>query len=182
MFAVGSNLGNLGCICKDYFSSMGDQQSFKPVQIRWANESDVSDLTCLENECFDTYYRGHRFDKTQFISYLDRKRAIFFVAVSDSSLIGYVAGSVRASRSESWARLDSIAVLPQSRRKGVGDRLMQRFISEVTRRASKTIILEVAAANENGILFFSKHGFERTRRLPAYYGKGFDGILMKLDI
>lgn len=162
--------------------SMARPKKLKALQIRRARECDILDLVALEKVCFDTYYREHRFDEEDFMDYLRKKNVIFLVAILNSSLIGYVAGLVRTSRSQLSASLDSIAVLPNSRRKGDGDRLMQCFIEEAKRRACKRVTLNVAIANENGIFFFSRQGFQRIRRLPAYYGKGLDGILMKRDI
>jgi len=152
------------------------------LQIRRAKGSDIPGLVFVEKECFDSYYREHRFKEAQFADYLNRKGAILFVAVFDSSLVGYVAASVKNSRSQLSAWLDSIAVLPASRRRGIGYQLMRRFTKEAKRRACKSVMLQVAAANENGILFFSRQGFRKVRHLPGYYGKGLDGILMKLDI
>jgi len=161
---------------------MVNPKYLKALQIQWTKGCDILDLVFLERECFDTYYREHRFNEANFVDYLHNKRAIFLVAILNSSLIGYVAGSVRTSQSQLSSWLDSIAVLRTSREKGVGDQLMQCFIEEVKRRACKRVMLEVAVANENGILFFSRRGFRKIRHLPAYYGEGLDGVLMRLDI
>ena len=161
---------------------MVNPKDLKALQIRRAKECDILELVLLENECFDTYYREHRFNKAAFTDYLHKKGPIFLVAILNSSPIGYVAGSVRTLRSQLSAWLDSIAVSPTSRERGVGDRLMQCFIEEAKRRACKSVMLEVAVANENGVLFFSRRGFRKIRHLPAYYGEGLDGVLMELDI
>lgn len=154
----------------------------KGLQIRHAEDSDIRNLVCLENECFRTYYKEHRFSEAEFIDYLYKKQTILLAAILNSSVIGYVAGSVKTSRSQLLARLDSIAVFPKFRRKGVGKQLMQSFVEEAKQQTCKRIILEIAAINENGILFFSRLGFRRIRRLPEYYGEGLDGVLMRLDI
>jgi ribosomal-protein-alanine N-acetyltransferase len=161
---------------------MAKSKDLKALKIRWAKECDIPHLVLLEKDCFDTYYREHRFNEAEFTDYLHKKGAIFFVAVLNSSIIGYVAGLVGTSQSQLSAYLDSIAALPTSRKKGIGDRLMQFFIEEAKRRACKSIMLHIATANENGILFFSRRGFQRIRLRQAYYGKGLDGILMKLNI
>ncbi|KPK76629.1 MAG: hypothetical protein AMJ79_05985 [Phycisphaerae bacterium SM23_30] len=161
---------------------MVDQKGLKALQFREAKESDIDDLVSLERQCFDTYYREHRFNEEDFMDYLCRKGAILLVAILNSTLIGYAAGLVRTSTSQPSATLDSIAVLPPSRKKGVGDKLMQRFLEEVKKRRCRKVALTVAVANENGVLFFKRRGFQRIRRLPAYYGKELDGILMKIDL
>jgi len=152
------------------------------LNIRRAKESDIADLVSLENKCFNTYYKEHRFEKKQFIGYLQKKHTIFLVAIINSSLVGYVAGTIRTLKNQSSACLDSIAVLHTSRGRGIGGRLMDRFIRKARRRACKKIMLDVASVNKNGIRFFSRLGFRKTRLLTAHYGAGKDGIRMKLDI
>lgn len=169
-------------LLRGYVRFMVNQKRHQALQIRWAKEDDIRDLVFVENECFHSHYREHRFNEAEFIDYLRKKQRIFLVAILNSSVVGYVAGSLGTSRSQSSASLDSIAVLPTSRGKGVGERLMKRFIEEAKRGACKRIMLEVAVVNESGILFFSKQGFQKIRRLPAYYGEALDGVLMKLEI
>ncbi len=161
---------------------MADIKNLKALQIRWADERDIPRLVFLENECFRAYYRQHRFSEIQFADYLRNKQAIFVVATFASSLVGYAAGRVRTSPPRLSVRLDSIAVLPASQQKGVGHRLLQRFIYEARQRNCRTITLEVATPNDKAILFFSSRGFRKIRPLPAYYASAVDGLLMNLDI
>lgn len=154
----------------------------RKFEIRRVREQDLDTLVALENECFNTYYREHRFTREDFGDYLSREKTILLAGISQLSIIGYAAGHVSTARSQTLARLDSLAVLPPERNKGFGSKLMHRFIEEAKHRACEKILLEVAAANQSGISFFSNIGFHRIRRLPSYYGKGLDGILMKLEI
>ena len=161
------------------------------LQIRQANKCDILDLVDLDDECFDTYYyEKTKFSKLDFKNYLCRKKSVLLVAVRDSRLVGYVAGTVHTSRVRSIAQLDSIAVSPIARQKGIGSQLLHLFIQEAGRRACKMIMLEVAVANKEGIRFFSKRGFLKIRDLPGYYGRGLgsrragslDGVLMGLSV
>ncbi|MFB0524273.1 MAG: N-acetyltransferase family protein [Phycisphaerae bacterium] len=161
---------------------MGNQKESKALRIRLANERDTCELVSLENECFDTYYRQHRFSKTHFTYYIQNDQVIFLVAILNSSIIGYVAGSIRVSRFQPSAHLDSIAVSPLHQRRGIGSQLMQRYIEEAKQQDCTSVILEVAVVNKNGVLFFAHEGFEKVRMLRGYYGEGLDGILMKLDL
>jgi len=162
---------------------MANPKALKALQIRPAKESDIQHLVVLEEECFDAYYYSHyQFGEVDFYGYLQMKEAILVVATCNSSLIGYVAGSVRFSRLEVVAQLDSIAVSPAFRGKGVGDRLLHCFIEETKDRACKRVLLQVATDNNNGIAFFSRRGFQKIRYLPGYYGKRWDGVLMELKI
>ena len=161
---------------------MRKTQHSNEFQIRPPAEKDLSHLVTLENLCFTDYYRIHRFKKSDFQIYLRSKEAIFFVAIQMSSLAGYVAGHIRLQKSLKFAHLDSIAVEPALQNKSIGKHLLQRYVTEAKSLTCRNIMLEVATANEIGIRFFSKHGFHKMDCLPDYYGKGFDGILMRLAL
>jgi ribosomal-protein-alanine N-acetyltransferase len=153
------------------------------LQIRQAGETDINHLMTLEQECFTAhYYEPHKFGELNFQDYLRDKKSVFFVAVDHSDVAGYVAGSVRSSRLRSVAHLDSIAVRPSVRDKGVGRQLLDHFIQEAKRRACGAVELEVAKANEQGLAFFCERGFSQVGELTHYYGRGLDGVLMQLRI
>jgi len=148
-------------------------------EIRQADKSDIPDLVELDDECFDSYYyRKTKFGKSDFHAYLRRKKSILFVAVRNSHLIGYVAGTIRTSQ----AHLDSIAVSSIERRQGIGNDLLQLFIQEAKQQDCKIVILEVAKDNDEGLSFLSKRGFRDIADLPEYYGNGLNGVLMELSI
>ena len=125
-------------------------------EIRPADESDIRDLVELDDECFDTYYyKETKFSEADFQAYFFRRRSILLVAVRDSCLVGYVAGTPRTSRFRSIAHLDSIAVTSTARNEGVGGRLLALFIQDAKERACQLVLLEVAEANKEGLDFFS---------------------------
>ncbi|MFH1616655.1 MAG: GNAT family N-acetyltransferase [Planctomycetota bacterium] len=161
---------------------MVNSKELKALQIRRASKFDIRGLVTLENECFDTYYRQHRFSKAHFAYYLQNPHAILLVAVLNTSIIGYVAGSLKIARFESSAHLDSIAASQLYRRRGVGNQLIRCFFEEAKQQACTSVILEVAAANKSGDLFFTNAGFEKIRILKGYYDESIDGILMRLDL
>jgi ribosomal-protein-alanine N-acetyltransferase len=164
----------------DSLAAMLDEDH-KVLEIRQANESDICDLAVLDDECFDTYYyEKTKFSESDFQAYLGRRKALLLVAVRDSCLVGYVAGTTRVSRSRSMAHIDSIAVCSADRNKGIGSRLLDLFIQEARQGACAMVLLEVAEANKEGLEFFSKRGFQRIDDLPEYYGRGLDGVLMQL--
>jgi ribosomal-protein-alanine N-acetyltransferase len=152
------------------------------IHFRRPTQDDLPALLMIEQDCFLGYYRAHRFSKSHFNDYLRSTRAIFLVARQPGSLVGYIAGYVKAARATHSARIESIAVRVSVRRRGTGSRLMQLFTDEVKRQGCHTITLEVAAANEEAMRLFSRQGFTPVRRLPAYYSPRHDGILMKLKL
>ncbi len=160
---------------------MTDKKDEKELRIRKARQEDIGELIALENICFDTYYRGHRFAQAEFRYYVRSDRAFCLAATRDSSVVGYVAGVVKLSNSRLLATVDSIAVLVEFRRKGLGSRLLGTLIQEAKSRGCERISLVVAEPNETGIRFFVEHGFKRLRSIRSYYCEGIDGLLMVSD-
>lgn len=89
---------------------------------------------------------------------------------------GYIAGYrwVR-SRCRS-ARIESLAVAPAARRRGIGGIPLRRFLDEAKRRSSRRVTLEVTEANERARQFFATQRFKPVRRLAAYYGDRYDSL------
>jgi ribosomal-protein-alanine N-acetyltransferase len=152
-------------------------------EIRQADKSDIPSLVELDEECFDTYYyRTTKFNESDFQAYLFCRKSLLLIAVRDSRLVGYVAGTMRTSRFRSIAHLDSIAVLTTARDEGIGGRLLDLFVQDAKQHDCQIVLLEVAEANKQGLAFFSKRGFQTIGDLPGYYGRGLDGVLMQLSI
>ena len=161
---------------------MTDKKDEKELEIRKARQEDIGELTALEDMCFNAYYRAHRFAQAEFRYYVRNDSAFCYAATRDSSVVGYVAGVAKLSSSRLLATVDSIAVLVEFRRKGLGSRLLGTLIQEAKSRGCERISLVVAERNETGIKFFIEHGFKRLRFIRSYYCEGVDGLLMVSDI
>jgi ribosomal-protein-alanine N-acetyltransferase len=152
------------------------------VQIRRGDEADIDDLLVIEDECFSIYYYGqYKFGVDEFLYYLYDPNCTLLVGVLDGRVVGYTA-AVHRPRARAILHVDSIAVLPHYRNQGIGSQLVQALMEEARQRRCKTLVLEVAAPNEAGIAFFKSHGFHEVRKLPNYYGRALDGILMTAEI
>lgn len=80
---------------------------------------------------------------------------------ADSFLIGRVVAGE--------AELLTLAVAPQNRRRGLGARLVSRFIYQCRLRAATSAFLEVAATNTPAIALYTAAGFTRTGLRNGYY-------------
>lgn len=149
--------------------------------IRRPTEADLRALFDLEQACFLDYYAPHRFMQVHFKTYVRNERALCFVAMRRGSLLGYVAGLVGRGRAPR-ARLDSLAVDPRHQGRGVGSRLLRRFLTEARRQGCGGVTLEVAIANDRALRFFDERGFCGTSRLPGYYTPRHDGLRMQATL
>ena len=136
--------------------------------IRNATTEDIPAIAMLEAACFsDPWpedYIGRRLDK-------------LLVAEQDGAFLGYAAlASVLDEGS-----LDSIAVVPEHRRRGVADALLEAMLRRGRERALSFITLEVRASNQAAIALYEKHGFARVGCRTNYYEfPREDAILMTL--
>jgi ribosomal-protein-alanine N-acetyltransferase len=76
----------------------------------------------------------------------------------------------------------SIAVLPQSRRKGVAKALINRALEGMRYYKAKQCFLEVRVTNDVAVSLYKKLGFEITRTLSGYYSDGEDAYVMTIKI
>ena len=157
------------------------EQASDAARIRRASLADIRRLVELEDLAFTSYYREHRFTEADFRRYLTNPCTLALVVVRKGELLGYILGVIRAGKLRHIARVHSVAVTSTWRRKGLGARLLRRFIREARARACTRVLLEVAAANKPGLEFFFKLRFKKVRSLPGYYGSGMDGVRMQLE-
>lgn len=78
---------------------------------------------------------------------------------------GFLLGRVVADEAE----VLTLAVLPDHRRRGVGARLVQGFLTDARQRGARTAFLEVAARNDTAIRLYLAAGFSLAGRRNGYY-------------
>lgn len=87
---------------------------------------------------------------------------------------GFIIGRVVAGEAE----LLTIAVTPEAQGRGIGGRLVARFLAEAVLRGAANVFLEVAADNAAGLALYQKAGFVASGRRRGYFGPGVDAIAM----
>lgn len=142
----------------------------------------VPELVALENRCFRSVYRPHRYDAQAFSYYLHNPKTISLMATVDSVIVGYVLGIVGSGSRRHLARVHSIAVDGPYRRHGIGRRLAKAFIRLAKKRGCTIIHSEVAASAKPARQLFTDLGFMHYRRLPDHYGEDVDGIRLRLTL
>lgn len=101
-----------------------------------------------------------------------------FVAVCDGAAVGYLLASLLAPEGE----LLRIGVHPAHRKRGIGGRLTEAFLSEAAIRGCDTLFLEVRADNAQAISLYRRFGFsEYGLRKRYYHDPVADALLMRRD-
>ncbi len=120
-----------------------------------------------------------------FVDLHQRFPEAFIVAEENQKLVGYIMCRIEVGLSNYGfgglvrkGHVVSIAVMPESRRKGVAQALINRALEGMAYYKAKQCFLEVRVTNDAGISLYKKLGFEITRTINGYYSDGEDAYVM----
>jgi len=135
-----------------------------------ATVADIPALVALENSVFQT----DRISRRQFHYLLKKGRAVVVKAVDDAALGETLAGAMVLffRRDSDRARIYSLAVAPQARRRGIARRLLAYAEAESRRRGMKGVVLEVREDNSAALALYRAAGFQAIGRRLNYYEDG----------
>lgn len=131
-------------------------------------QEDIEQISALEQASFTDPYPSY------FLSELARDNPdTFLVSTQNEAILGYAV----VDRWEDHDHLISVAVVPESRRKGLGEALLR----ELEKRLSKDrpLRLEVRQGNMAAIRLYTKMGFAKTGVTEGYYADGEDALSME---
>lgn len=152
----------------------------KAGQIRDAKPPDREPVKRLHNLCFP---KRMALDELILENLLTPPRGLNLVAESASRdrIIGY-AGSIHGARPK--ARLLTIHVHPEARRKGVASMLLDRLEERLNARKAKVLELEVHVENRGAKRLYEQRGFEVARKDPTAYPRldPSDGYVMQKQL
>ena len=120
-----------------------------------------------------------------FLDLHERFPETFIVAEEDGKIAGYIMCRVEVGLSNFGlgglmrkGHIVSIAVLPQSRRKGVAQALINATMDGMRYYKARQCYLEVRVTNTGGIALYKKLGFDVSRTIHGYYSDGEDAYVM----
>ena len=144
------------------------------IRVRIAKSSDLDDIYDLDVQTFAMPW------SKEALSYdiLENDNAFVIVAEYEGEFAGYA---------DIWTVLDeadlnSIAVIVDFRRKGIGDAIMLAMTEMLSANGVATINLEVRVSNMPAIKLYKKYGFNECGVRPGYYlDNGEDALIMKRE-
>lgn len=103
----------------------------------------------------------------------------YLVAVDAvDAVIGYAGVRVGGTQSD----VQTIAVVPERRREGIGRALLVELLAEARRRGATEAFLEVRADNPGARRLYEAHGFAEAAIRRGYYPGGVDAVVMRADL
>ncbi|WP_416308035.1 GNAT family N-acetyltransferase/peptidase C39 family protein [Neptunicella sp. SCSIO 80796] len=155
---------------------MSDAALNRKIDIRNAHLDHLDMLVKLEEQCFVT----DRLSRRSLRRFLNSEQVVFLVALKDGICIGYLL--IIFHRGTSLARLYSIAIDEQYRRKGIGKALMLEGESRAQLKGALYIRLEVNQTNLSAIEFYHQFDYKEFGLLPDYYDDHTDAWRMQKRI
>jgi ribosomal-protein-alanine acetyltransferase len=99
----------------------------------------------------------------------------------DAAIAGYA--GLLAPAGSGQADIQTIAVAPDARRRGIGRALVVALLDEARARDAVEVFLEVRADNPNAQALYSSLGFKQIAVRPHYYQPdGVDAHIMRLAL
>ena len=124
-----------------------------------------------------------------FVDLYRRFPETFIVAEENGKVIGYIMCRIEVGMSNfglsgliKKGHIVSVAVMPDDRRKGVGQALVNTAAEGMRLYNAKQCYLEVRITNESAISVYKKLGFEITRTIRSYYADGENAYVMSREI
>jgi len=143
---------------------------------RSAGPEDLPDLWRLDRLCFEP---GIAYSQQELRCFLGIPGAVSVLARADGELAGFAIGY---PDSPDLARVVTLDVSPFFRRRGLGQKLLDALLGRLAASGATRALLEVDVRNSGAIAFYQKLRFEKSGRLPSYYGRGLDAFEMSRNI
>ncbi len=140
------------------------------IIIRPFDARDSSDIIKIDSESFRTM--NPTYDLFIYMTYGSE----ILVADIGNAVVGYVVVSYR----EEEAKIMSLAVKREFRRRGIGKMLLREVIRRARSKGIKRLTLEVRVSNRAAQELYKKLGFEVAGVLESYYSDGESAYLMHL--
>lgn len=146
--------------------------------------NDLEHVKYINHVCLPENYTDHFF--------LDLHRRFpetFIVAQEDGKVVGYIMCRIETGLSIfefhgliKKGHIVSVAVLPQYRRKGIGQALVAMAMEKMTLYKAKQCFLEVRKSNTPAVNLYKKLGFQVSRTVRGYYMDGEDAYVMSIRL
>lgn len=120
----------------------------------------VSQVADLEKEYFSVPWSEESLRQE-----LDNPLSLWLTAVEDGTVIGYIGAQTVLGEAD----MMNLAVKPDFRRCGIGERLVSELIERLKEIGANCLLLEVRSSNQSAIALYEKMGFSQVGRRKNYY-------------
>ncbi|MGA7380567.1 MAG: N-acetyltransferase [Terriglobales bacterium] len=148
--------------------------------LREFQPEDFELLWRIDQRCFAP---GIAYPRRELAAYLHRRGSFTLVAEHRGEKPGRVAGFIVAEASRHGVgHIITIDVLPESRRGGLGSKLLAAVEERLLRLSCHTVVLETAVDNAGALAFYKRRQFSVLKTIPRYYSNGVDALVLEKDL
>jgi ribosomal-protein-alanine N-acetyltransferase len=141
-------------------------------------------ITYINRTCLPENYSDYFF-----VDLHRRFPETFIVAEENGEVVGYIMCRIETGLSSFVFRglikkghIVSVAVLPEYRRKGIGEALVVKAMESMRLYKAKQCFLEVRITNTAAVDLYKKLGFEVSRTIRGYYADGEGAYVMETKL
>lgn len=148
--------------------------------LREFRPEDFELLWRIDQRCFPP---GIAYPRRELAAYLRHRGSFTIVAESSAGEPGGVAGFIVAEASRRGVgHIITIDVLPDSRRCGLGSRLLAAAEARLRQLPCHTVVLETAVDNASALAFYKRHQYSVVKIVPRYYSTGVDAFVLEKQL
>jgi [ribosomal protein S18]-alanine N-acetyltransferase len=142
---------------------------------------DFEVLWNIDQQCFAP---GIAYSKRELAIYIRRKGSFTLVAETAETPDhrSPIAGFIVAEANRASGHVISIDVLPDSRRLGLGSKLLLAAEDRLRSLACRNVILETAVDNTSALGFYKRHQYAVLKVSPRYYSNGVDALVLEKSL
>lgn len=130
------------------------------MEIIQMNLSHAEQVAQLEQVCFSDPWSLHAVT-----SEITNPLSLWLVAVDGEQVLGYIGSQSVLGEAD----MMNLAVSPDARGKGIGEKLVRSLIEQLLANDVYRLTLEVRVSNDPAIKLYEKLGFTQIGRRPNYY-------------
>ena len=120
----------------------------------------IAQIAQLEKLCFSLPW-----SENAITGELTNPLSLWVVALDGNCVAGYIGSQSVMGEAD----MMNLAVLPDYRRQGIGEKLVISLVERLLENAVTSLTLEVRASNAGAIALYEKLGFQQVGRRPNYY-------------
>lgn len=140
------------------------------IVIRPFSPTDIPSVMSVVEESL-----GEKYPPSLYLTVHNLWREGFLVVQEDGRIVGFIATVPSGSK---VARILMLAVLPGSRKRSLGQRLMNELYKVCLEKGIDTVILEVRKSNKAAMSFYELQGFSLYGDIKSFYSNGEDAFKM----
>ncbi len=130
------------------------------IEIVTMTEAHVAQIAQIEKLCFSDPW-----SENSISSELNSRISLWFVALDGNSVAGYIGSQSVLDEAD----MMNVAVHPDYRRQGIGEKLVLALAQALTEKEIRGLMLEVRESNIPAIALYEKLGFRQVGLRPNYY-------------